>query len=167
MKKAVIVGRCQAGLIEVPDPKPREDWVVVKVHAAPMCTEYKSFAGGTRQEYLGHEAAGEVVEVARSESSKSVAGRVAEARNRQLHRFSRCRIFCNAQMSNRQLRRHAVLDTSTKKLLQGYADAHDLSGRAIHRSCKVARTLADLEASPQITEEHMALALTMQQARWA
>ena len=109
----------------------------------------------------------ELVEAAESESSATIAGRVAEARERQLHRFRRCRIFCNAQMSNRQMRRHAALDASTKLLLQGFAEAHDLSGRAIHRSCKVARTLADLVDHPDITEEHMALALTMQQARWA
>ena len=109
----------------------------------------------------------ELVEAAESESSAAMAGRVAEARERQQRRFSRCNIFCNAQMSNRQLKRYAPLDRSTKLLLQGYAEANDLSGRAIHRSCKVARTLADLEGHPQITEEHMALALTMQQARWA
>ena len=32
MKKAVILGERQAGLAEVPDPQPKEDWVVVKVH---------------------------------------------------------------------------------------------------------------------------------------
>jgi threonine dehydrogenase-like Zn-dependent dehydrogenase len=46
MKKAVILGRQKAGLVEVPDPEPIEDWVVVKIHAAPMCTEYKRFESG-------------------------------------------------------------------------------------------------------------------------
>lgn len=64
MKKAVIVGERQAQLIDVPDPQPKEDWAVVKVHATPMCTEYKLFLAGTRTEHLGHEAAGEVVAVA-------------------------------------------------------------------------------------------------------
>lgn len=64
MKKVVILGERSAGLVEVPDPQPKEDWVVVKVHAAPMCTEYKSFESGNRVEFLGHEAAGEVVAVA-------------------------------------------------------------------------------------------------------
>lgn len=64
MKKAIIVGERQAQLVDVPDPQPKEDWVVVKVHATPMCTEYKLFLAGTRTEYLGHEAAGEVVAVA-------------------------------------------------------------------------------------------------------
>jgi len=64
MKKAAILGVRQAGLIDVPDPQPKEDWVVVKVHATPMCTEYKSFVAGRETQFLGHEAAGEVVAVA-------------------------------------------------------------------------------------------------------
>jgi len=64
VKKAVILGERQATCVDVPDPRAKEDWVVVKVHAAPMCTEYKAFVGGHPAEFLGHEAAGEVVEVA-------------------------------------------------------------------------------------------------------
>ena len=64
MKKAIIVGERKAELVEVPTPEPKADWALVKVHAAPMCTEYKSFEKGGRSEFLGHEAAGEVVAVA-------------------------------------------------------------------------------------------------------
>jgi len=64
MKKAVILGQRQAGLVEVADPKPKENWILVKVHTAPLCTEYKAFVAGREGAYLGHEAAGEVVEVA-------------------------------------------------------------------------------------------------------
>lgn len=64
MKKAVVSGKRQAGLVEVPDPRPKGDLVLVKVHSAPMCAEYKDFVAGNRNEYLGHEAAGEVVAVA-------------------------------------------------------------------------------------------------------
>src|SRR5512147_1997361 len=64
MKKAVIVDENRAELVDVPTPRPKEDWALVKVHATPMCTEYKGFAAGRKAEYLGHEAAGEVVEVA-------------------------------------------------------------------------------------------------------
>ena len=64
MKKAVIMGPRQAALKEVQTPKAKENWAVVKVHAAPMCTEYKTFLSGGPAEFLGHEAAGEVVEVA-------------------------------------------------------------------------------------------------------
>ena len=62
MKRAAITGVRKAELIEAPIPEPKEDWVLVKVHAIPLCTEYKAWLGGTS--YGGHEAAGEVVATA-------------------------------------------------------------------------------------------------------
>ncbi|MFQ6098634.1 MAG: zinc-binding dehydrogenase [Armatimonadota bacterium] len=64
MKKAVITGVRRAAVVDAPDPAPKADWALVKVHVAPMCTEYKAFVAGHTSEYLGHEAVGEVVEVA-------------------------------------------------------------------------------------------------------
>ena len=64
MKKAVIFGEGKAGLVDMPIPQPFEDWALVKVHSVPMCTEYKSFMSGKEVKALGHEGAGEVVEVA-------------------------------------------------------------------------------------------------------
>lgn len=66
MKKAVILGERQAGLMDVPAPIPHDDWVLLKIHAAPMCAEYKGFVAGQPQAVMGHEAAGEVVDAARS-----------------------------------------------------------------------------------------------------
>lgn len=63
MKRAAITGIKQASLLDTPIPEPKEDWVLVKVHAVPLCTEYKGWLKGS--EYFGHEAAGEVVKVAR------------------------------------------------------------------------------------------------------
>ena len=64
MKRAIVTGKQQGDVAEGPDPKAKEDWVVVKVHSAPMCTEYKAFVDGQNHEHFGHEAAGEVIEVA-------------------------------------------------------------------------------------------------------
>jgi threonine dehydrogenase-like Zn-dependent dehydrogenase len=64
VKKAIISGLRKAELVDAPDPQPKEDWALVKVHATPMCTEYKAFLAGHRSEFLGHEAAGEVAAVA-------------------------------------------------------------------------------------------------------
>lgn len=64
MLKAVIRGERRAAVVEVPTPKPVGDRALVKVHVAPMCTEYKAFVAGRVSDYLGHEAAGEVVAVA-------------------------------------------------------------------------------------------------------
>jgi L-iditol 2-dehydrogenase len=64
MKQVVVQGVCQAALVETADLMPVGNWVVVKVHAAPMCAEYKTFLAGTPNALMGHEAAGEVVAVA-------------------------------------------------------------------------------------------------------
>ena len=64
MKKAIILGERRAGLIEVPDPQPLQDWALVKVCASALCTEYKSYLLGRELQLGGHEGAGEVVAVA-------------------------------------------------------------------------------------------------------
>jgi L-iditol 2-dehydrogenase len=64
MKRVNVTGPQRAAIVEGPKPAAKEDWVVVKVHVAPMCTEYKAFAEGRNHDHFGHEAAGEVVEVA-------------------------------------------------------------------------------------------------------
>src|SRR5260221_14503716 len=70
MKKAVILGERQAGLIEVPDLQPINDWVVVKVEASALCTEYKSYLVGRELQLGGHEGVGEVVAVGQAGSAK-------------------------------------------------------------------------------------------------
>ena len=64
MKTAAITGERKAALVDRPIPKPRGNEVLIKVHIAPMCTEYKAFMEGRPQDCLGHEAVGEVAEVA-------------------------------------------------------------------------------------------------------
>ncbi|MCY3799620.1 MAG: zinc-binding dehydrogenase [Chloroflexi bacterium] len=64
MKQVTVNGKEQAGVATVEAPRAKDNWVLVKVHVAPMCTEYKAFAAGTSYPLWGHEAAGEVVEVA-------------------------------------------------------------------------------------------------------
>jgi len=64
MKVAAMFGDGTAGLIDKPNPIPKEDYVLVKVHAVPMCTEYKMFKANHKGDGFGHEAVGEVVEIA-------------------------------------------------------------------------------------------------------
>ncbi len=64
MKKVVILGKRKLDIVEVPDPLAVRDWALVKIHSAPLCTEFKAFDRGEKTECLGHEAAGEVVAVA-------------------------------------------------------------------------------------------------------
>ena len=65
MKVAAIVAPRDARVIEVAAPKASNEFAVVKVHSAPMCTEYKAYRAGRPTEAVGHEAAGEVVAIGR------------------------------------------------------------------------------------------------------
>jgi magnesium chelatase family protein len=102
----------------------------------------------------------------RGEDSATIARRVEAARTRQQLRFTRTKIHCNAQMSPRQLRRWVPLCAESRALLTSYAEARGASARALHRACRVARTIADLAAVDGVGPEQIALALALQQERW-
>jgi threonine dehydrogenase-like Zn-dependent dehydrogenase len=65
MKIVKITGKEKVELVEVPDPEAKGEFAVVKILSAPMCTEYKGYHDGVVSSSLGHEAAGEVVEIGR------------------------------------------------------------------------------------------------------
>ncbi len=66
MKRVSVIAKKQAGIDQVSPPRAKENWALVKVHVAPLCTEYKAFAAGVNHPAFGHEAAGEVVELAQA-----------------------------------------------------------------------------------------------------
>lgn len=65
MKVVAITGVRTCDVVDRPDPTPKDNYVLVKILAAPMCTEVLAYRDGRPSEVLGHEAAGEVVEVTR------------------------------------------------------------------------------------------------------
>ncbi len=89
------------------------------------------------------------------EDSATVRGRVCAARERQLARQG----CANAELSARQLARRCGLDGPLRRYLAQAADGLQLSPRALHRSLRVARTLADLAGVERVAEEHLAEAL--------
>jgi len=94
-----------------------------------------------------------------SESSPDIRKRVERARQIQLQRFAGRDIYCNAQMNARDLRRHCRVDAGAERLLESAMNKLGLSARAYTRVQKVARTIADLEASTEITAPHVAEAI--------
>jgi L-iditol 2-dehydrogenase len=66
MKIVKITGPRKAELVDVGDPKAKGEFAVVKILSAPMCTEYKSYRDGQISQSIGHEAAGEVVDLAQA-----------------------------------------------------------------------------------------------------
>ena len=90
------------------------------------------------------------------ESSASIRERVIKAREIQNERFkSEPDVHCNAQMDSRLLNRYARPDSEGMKRLEEVMVKHDMSARAYDRILKVARTIADLDDSPQVKTEHI------------
>jgi magnesium chelatase family protein len=93
------------------------------------------------------------------EPSAAIRARVDGARKVQLTRFDTRAIFCNAQMTPRDLRRHCAIDGNAEQLLEMAMNKLALSARAYTRILKVARTIADLEGSEGITATHVSEAI--------
>ena len=70
MKQVAITGKLECAVVEKPEPRIQNEFVLVKILVAPMCTEYKAYLNGEVSDCLGHEAAGEVATVARKGSLK-------------------------------------------------------------------------------------------------
>ena len=62
LKVVAVTGPGRAGLVERPDPKVADNYALVRIEAAPMCTEWHAYRDGTASDCLGHEAAGIVVD---------------------------------------------------------------------------------------------------------
>jgi L-iditol 2-dehydrogenase len=80
MKTVRINGERDCGLIDKPTPSISRDYVLLKVHVAPMCNEYVAYKDlvyleRNRPDSLGHEMAGEVVDAPPS-ASVAVGDRV-------------------------------------------------------------------------------------------
>jgi magnesium chelatase family protein len=106
------------------------------------------------------------------EDSAAIRERVLRAREVQLNRFAAAaeRMFCNAQMGPRQIRTYCELSSDCERLLERAMQQQGLSARAHDRILKVARTIADLDGTPEIQSKHIAEAIqyrTLDRTYWA
>ena len=91
-----------------------------------------------------------------TENSTTIRERVQNARTIQLKRFNeRSGIITNAQMQSYELKKWAQLDDASAKLLKIAMEQFQLSARAYDRIIKVARTIADLDGSKDIQNQHI------------
>ncbi len=92
--------------------------------------------------------------------SESMRGQVIAARKRQQARFSSGqKIFCNAHMESRHIKKWCELDEASRNLLRSAIEKLGLSARAYDRILKVSRTIADLAESEDIQSPHVAEAI--------
>jgi magnesium chelatase family protein len=92
-------------------------------------------------------------------SSPEILERVMGARKVQEERLIRTRIFTNARMTSRHIKQFCEIDSESGSLLERAMERFGLSARAHARILKIARTIADLDDSPEIRSPHVAEAI--------
>ena len=106
-----------------------------------------------------------------SEDSSAVRARVIAARQKQQERFaSEKKTYANAQMAPKLIRKHCAISPEGEKLLENAITRLGLSARAHDRILKVARTIADLDASSSIEPKHLSEAIqyrTLDRSYWS
>lgn len=97
------------------------------------------------------------------EGSREIRERVVKARLIQFQRFGKNDthppVHCNAEMSPKQVKAFCQLNEGCTKLLRNAMDKFGFSARAYDRILKVARTIADLDATAEILPKHIAEAI--------
>ena len=81
------------------------------------------------------------------------------ARRRQQERFAGTSIVANAHMSSKHIDQYIILDDQSKQFITQAATSLTLSPRVIHRTLKLARTIADMDSSDLVLTKHIAEAL--------
>ncbi|MBQ8310976.1 MAG: YifB family Mg chelatase-like AAA ATPase [Clostridia bacterium] len=97
-----------------------------------------------------------------AETSEVIRTRVTAAREFARNRMSDGnKIFCNAQLDAAGIHKYCALDASASVLLKAAYDRMGLSARGYDRILRVARTIADLDASELIRSQHIAEAIQL------
>lgn len=112
----------------------------------------------TKVSHMSHE---KLSNTQKGESTAVVRSRVAQARARQAARFAdhKRAITTNSEMRANDIERFITLTPKLRALFNSSAERLKLSPRAHHKTLKVARTIADLDNSGEISEKHILEAL--------
>ena len=93
------------------------------------------------------------------ESSEEIKKRVDRARKIQQQRFAGTKIHMNAKMNSKMINEFCKLDPESEEIMKLAFDKYHISARGYTRILKVARTIADLDESENITASHITEAL--------
>lgn len=96
------------------------------------------------------------------EPSSSVRSRVEEIRARQAERYG-SPLIVNASAASKDFEAAMELSAAGKRAFSAAIDRFSMTGRGIWRVLRVARTVADLNESDQIAEEHVLRAVSFRQ----
>lgn len=103
-----------------------------------------------------------LTEVAQRSESLPTRERIKEAREIQLKRFRGAgrKISSNSEMNAKDLTTVVKISEAVKEILNKSARQLDLSARSYHKIIKLARTIADLDRSPEIKPAHILEAIS-------
>jgi magnesium chelatase family protein len=102
----------------------------------------------------------ELTDKTQGENSASIRERVMRAREIQTERYKDLEgIHSNAQLTPKLMKVHCEVDAAGNALLKNAVERLGFSARSYTRILKVARTIADLEAAPNIESRHVAEAI--------
>lgn len=93
------------------------------------------------------------------QSSADIKSRVIKAQKIQLNRYKNDNIYFNSQLTASLIEKYCPLGESEREILKNVFDRLQLSARAYHKILKIARTIADLDYSENITVQHIAEAV--------
>ena len=94
------------------------------------------------------------------ESSAQIRKRVEAVQEIQRERYKKEKFCFNGELDGRKLEKYCVMTGGADKLLEQAYEQFQFSTRAYHKILKTARTIADMELSEKIKEEHICEALT-------
>lgn len=95
----------------------------------------------------------------KNETSNQVRNRVNLARKIQIERYKELGIISNSELTPKLIEKYCKLNQKCKKVLENAFERLGLSVRAYNKILKVARTIADLDASENIELRHLAEAI--------
>ncbi len=93
------------------------------------------------------------------ETSEKIKQRVVFARQKQMARFTDEAIHSNSQMKNSHIKKYCKLSKNVEEILRQASLKFNLSARSYMKMIKVARTIADLDNSEEISANHIAESL--------
>lgn len=91
----------------------------------------------------------------------SVRTAIAEARDRQGARLKKAGLVTNSEISHKNIDTFCAMTPSAQLLLATVVNQKHLSLRAYHKIKKIARTIADLDATELIGDQHIAEAMAL------
>lgn len=101
----------------------------------------------------------ELIQKGESEPSAKIRERIVRARKIQAQRYKNDGILTNSELTTKLIKKYCVLSDKCTEILKFAAQKYNLSGRKYNRILKLARTIADLDNSENITELHISQAL--------